>query len=256
MDGRLNALVTGVSRRAGIAAAVARALAADGWDICLTGWRPYDETMPWGRTDSELVDLVGELERSGARTDFFEADMERPDAAAEVVKTAVSALGPITALVVVHTHDTGGGLMDMTAANFDRHMAINARSTLLLAAEFTRQFDGPFGSGRIVTFTSGLPLKGSIAYAASKGALEWITVSAAAELAEQGIAVNAVNPGPNDTGWMSPAVHDHIRDTSPPGRVGQPEDAANLVAFLCSERGGWISGQVINSDGGWSSLRP
>ncbi|MEX0665502.1 MAG: SDR family oxidoreductase [Acidimicrobiia bacterium] len=255
MDGRLNALVTGVSRRAGIAAAVARALAAEGWDLSLTGWRPYDETMPWGRTDSDIDDLVDELAALGARADFVDADLERPDAPAEILKTAVSTLGPITALVVVHTHDTGGGLLDMTAADFDRHMAVNARSTLLLAAEFTRQFTGQFGTGRIVTFTSGLPLKGSIAYAASKGAVEWITGSAAAELTEVGITVNAVNPGPNDTGWMSPAVRDHISNTSPAGRAGRPEDAAHLVAFLCSEKGGWVSGQVINSDGGWSTLR-
>jgi len=158
-------------------------------------------------------------------------------------------------LVVVHTHDTGGGLADITADAFDRHMAVNARATVLLVAEFARRFTGAHGRGRVVTFTSGLPLVGSIAYAASKGAVEWITVSAAAELAPRGITVNAVNPGPNDTGWMSPDLRANVKGASPLGRIGQPGDAAALVAFLCSERGGWITGQVLTSDGGWSTLR-
>jgi 3-oxoacyl-[acyl-carrier protein] reductase len=134
-------------------------------------------------------------------------------------------------------------------------MAINARATMLLIAEFARQFDGPTGRGRIVTFTSGLPLKGSIAYAASKGAIEWITVSAAAELAERGITVNAVNPGPNDTGWMSDDIRRKVEQESPLGRIGRPQDTAELVDFLCSEHSGWITGQIHASDGGWSKLR-
>ena len=106
-----------------------------------------------------------------------------------------------------------------------------------------------------MTFTSGLPLKGSIAYAASKGAIEWITVSAAAELAERGITVNAVNPGPNDTGWMSDDIRRKVEQESPLGRIGRPQDTAELVDFLCSEHSGWITGQIHASDGGWSKLR-
>jgi 3-oxoacyl-[acyl-carrier protein] reductase len=134
-------------------------------------------------------------------------------------------------------------------------MAINARATMLLASEFARRFTGPPGRGRIVTFTSGLPLKGSIAYAASKGAIEWITVSAAAELAERGITVNAINPGPNDTGWMSEEVRSRIERESPLGRIGRPDDTAELIDFLCSEHSGWITGQILTTDGGFSKLR-
>jgi NAD(P)-dependent dehydrogenase (short-subunit alcohol dehydrogenase family) len=102
---------------------------------------------------------------------------------------------------------------------------------------------------------SGPPLRGEIAYAASKGAIEWLTLSAAAELAPRGIAVNAVDPGPTDTGWMTAEVAAAIAAQSPSRRVGRPEDAAELLAFLCSERGGWINGQVLRSDGGFSTLR-
>jgi 3-oxoacyl-[acyl-carrier protein] reductase len=132
---------------------------------------------------------------------------------------------------------------------FDRHMSVNARATLLLCAEFGRRFRGEHGAGRIVAFTSGA-LHGEVAYAASKAALERVVVAAAAELAPQGITVNAVDPGATDTGWMSPELYDRLRETTPLGRVGRPEDAAELVAFLCSPRGGWITGQTLVSDGG------
>ena len=95
-------------------------------------------------------------------------------------------------------------------------MAVNARGTLLLSAEFVRRFRGELGAGRIVNLTSGLPLAGEIAYAASKGAVEWITVSAAAECAARGITVNTMNPGPTDTGWMSGDLRERIRAESPP----------------------------------------
>jgi len=143
--------------------------------------------------------------------------------------------------------------MDATVADFDWHLAINARGVFILSAEFARRFKGP--SGRIVNFTSGLPLAGEIAYAASKGAIEWITVSSAAELASRGITVNAINPGPNDTGWMAARLRKQIAAKSPMGRIGSPDDAANVVAFLCSPGAGWITGQILQCDGGWSTLR-
>jgi 3-oxoacyl-[acyl-carrier protein] reductase len=255
MGQRPAVVVTGVSKRAGIGAAVVRKLIASGWDVAMTGWPPYDETVPWGRVQGATEELLALAVASGARAVAIEADLGDPDAPRSVFESAEESLGPITALVVVHTHDPGGGLFDVSAAEFDRHMAINARATMLLIAEFARQFDGPTGRGRIVTFTSGLPLKGSIAYAASKGAIEWITVSAAAELAERGITVNAVNPGPNDTGWMSDDIRRKVEQESPLGRIGRPQDTAELVDFLCSEHSGWITGQIHASDGGWSKLR-
>lgn len=103
-----------------------------------------------------------------------------------------------------------------------------------------------------MSFTSNLPQTGAIAYAASKGAIEWLTVSAATELGRDGITVNAVNPGPNQSGWMTAEIEKEAAARTPPGRVGKPEDAAGLVAFLLSNEGGWVNGQVISSDGGHS----
>jgi 3-oxoacyl-[acyl-carrier protein] reductase len=246
------ALVTGASRRVGIAAAVARALARDGWDVATTCWRPYNETEPWGSRPEEAEELVEELQALGARAGLYEDDLADPAAPARVLDAAEAAVGPLTALVNVHACSEQGGLLEATPEQFDRHLAVNARATLLLAAEFARRFRGEHGSGRIVNFSSGLPLAGEIAYAASKGAVEWLTVSSAVELGPRGITVNAIDPGPTDTGWMSPELKADVERGTPLGGVGTPEDAANVVAFLCSPGAGWITGQVIRSDGGFS----
>jgi 3-oxoacyl-[acyl-carrier protein] reductase len=248
------ALVTGVSRRAGIAAAVAQTLARDGWDVAATCWRPYDETEPWGSNPDEAKEIVEQLRALGVRAELYEDDLADAAAPVRLLDAAEAAVGPLTALVCVHAHSELGGLLDADAAQLDRHLTVNARGTSLLMAEFARRFHGEHGSGRMVTFSSGLPLTGEIAYAASKGALEWITVSAAVELGPLGMTVNAIDPGPTDTGWLSPELFDAVARATPLGRPGRAQDAAELVAFLCSERGGWITGQVLRSDGGFSLM--
>jgi 3-oxoacyl-[acyl-carrier protein] reductase len=101
-----------------------------------------------------------------------------------------------------------------------------------------------------VNFTSS-SLYGELAYGVSKAAVEALTVAAAMELAHA-ITVNAVEPGPTETGWITPELRERISAAVPLGRIGEPEDAAKLVAFLCSERAGWITGEIIYSDGGLS----
>jgi 3-oxoacyl-[acyl-carrier protein] reductase len=95
------------------------------------------------------------------------------------------------------------------------------------------------------------PMPGELAYTASKGALQAFTVQLAAEVAPLGITVNAVGPGPNDTGWMDDALRAELLPRFPMGRIGRPEDAAALVAFLCSEDAGWVTGQVVHAEGGF-----
>ena len=95
------------------------------------------------------------------------------------------------------------------------------------------------------------PMPGELAYVATKGAISAFTVSLAAEVASLGITVNAVDPGPTDSGWMTREVKDFLLPKFPMGRIGQPEDVARVVAFLASEDAQWITGQIIHSDGGF-----
>jgi len=250
-----NVLVTGATRRIGIAAAVVDRLARDGWNVATTGWRPFDATEPWGSNEAEAEEVVRSARAQGVRAEFREDDLSDPTAAERVVAWAADAVGPLDALVAAHAHSRTGGVVDTPLEEWDRHLEVNARGTFLLCSAFARRWSGEPGTGRIVTFTSGLPLPWEIAYAASKGAIEWLTVTAAAELAERGITVNAIDPGPTDTGWLNPELYELVRSESPLGRLGRPEDAAELVAFLLSPAGGWITGEVLHSDGGFSSIR-
>jgi 3-oxoacyl-[acyl-carrier protein] reductase len=90
-----------------------------------------------------------------------------------------------------------------------------------------------------------------LAYGATKGAIEAFTRSLAAAVMGKGITVNAVNPGPTDTGWISPEQRDVLLPRFPAGRIGAPEDVARLVAWLASPDAGWVTGQVIHSEGGF-----
>lgn len=156
-------------------------------------------------------------------------------------------------LILNHAYSTSQPFVDLTAEEIDRHLAVNVRGSLLLVREFARPHDGRPG-GRVILLTSGQhlgPMTREIAYAASKGALHQITASLADLLAEKGITVNAVNPGPTDTGWASPEEHAQVLRRMPLGRWGQPDDAARLIGWLASDDARWGTGQVISSEGGF-----
>ncbi|CAN5554936.1 SDR family oxidoreductase [soil metagenome] len=242
-------LVTGASRRIGIGAEVVRRLAGSGWDVFTTWWAPYDASMPWGSQPHEVDELLASTGAQG-----LQADLADPSAPTTVFEAANRAVGPIRALVNVHTYDPGGGIFKIDGSELDRHLAVNVRATYLLCREFAQRYDSGQGPGRIVNFVSGPPLVGSVAYATSKGAVHWMTLSIAGELASRGITVNAINPGPTDTGWMTPELKAQLDQASPGGRVSEPGDAANLVRFLLSDDGGWINAQLLHSDGGFSQL--
>ena len=231
-----NALVTGVSRRAGIGFAIARRLEDAGAQVFTQGWTPHDAAQPWGADETVAPSI--------------EADFSDAGAPADVVTAAREALGPLDVLVVNHARSGLGRLDELTAEQLDAFLHENVRASLLLVKEFAAQFEGD--SGRVVLITSGAHLAamtGEVAYAVSKGALAIATRTLAEELAERGITVNCINPGPTETGWGLADFDPSPR--MPFGRWGEPDDAARLVAWLCSDDGCWITGQVIDSEGGF-----
>jgi 3-oxoacyl-[acyl-carrier protein] reductase len=231
-----NALVTGVSRRAGIGFAIAHRLEEAGAQVFTQGWTPHDAAQPWGADEGFAPSL--------------EADFADPVAPARVVAAAREALGTLDVLVVNHARSGHGRLSELIAEELDAFLHENVRASLLLVKEFAAQFEGDHG--RVVLLTSGAhkgPMTREVAYAVSKGALAVATATLAEELAERSITVNCVNPGPAETGWGLAELEPKPR--MPFGRWGEPDDAARLVAWLCSEDGRWITGQVIDSEGGF-----
>jgi 3-oxoacyl-[acyl-carrier protein] reductase len=244
------ALVTGVGRRAGIGAALVAGLARDGWDVAFSYWRPYDDRMDWGRDEDAAAEIAETALGFGARALGIEADLARPETPAELLAQAGAELGAVRALVMAHAESVDSSILTTTVESFDRHFAVNARAVWLLIRAFAEQFAAPPGTGRIIALTSDHTAF-NLPYGASKGALERITVAAAHELAELGITANALNPGPVQTGWMTPETERDLARATALGRLGRPGDTADYVSFLCSDRGGWINGQVLHSNGGF-----
>lgn len=250
LEGR-NALVTGVSRRAGIGYAIARLLLDTGASAFVQGWTEHDAAQPWGPEPGGTEAVAREL-----GVPFAEADFADPTAPREVFEAATEAVGPLDILVVNHARSGDGRLADLTAAEIDAFLHENVRAPLLLVQEFAAGHDDARPGGRVVLMTSGqhlAPMPSEVAYAVSKGALHQATLTLAEELADRGITVNAVNPGPTDTGWGLADVDPAGR--MPFGRWGRPEDAARLVIWLCSDDAAWITGQTIDSEGGFRRWR-
>lgn len=245
-----NAVVTGASRKSGIGAAVARALAGAGHDVLITTFSAFDTAQPWGRND-DVAELLAELRTKGVRAEGLELDLSHRNAAETLFSHARNTLGDVQILVNNAAYSTQEALEGLTAESLDQHYAVNVRANALLCKAFAAQFRGSWG--RVVNLTSGQglgPMPDELAYAASKGAVEALTTSLSPTLAAKNITINAVDPGPTDTGWMTPELRAELATASLRGRVGLPEDAARLIAFLASEEAGWVTGQIIRSRGG------
>lgn len=233
-------LVTGVSRRRGIAAEVADRLRRSGWDLSTCGWPAHDDEQPWG---SDSTPLTGD-------PDWSAVDLADPEAAELLVSRHCERFGSLDALVAVHARSSDQDLAAVTAAELDASFAVNTRATILLV-----QAAAAAGVSRVVLFTTGVhrgPMPTEIPYAVSKAAIQGVTATLAAALAPLGATVNCINPGPNDTGWADAETHATIAGRMPLApRWGTPSDVAGLVEWLISDAGGWVTGQTIDSDGGW-----
>jgi NAD(P)-dependent dehydrogenase (short-subunit alcohol dehydrogenase family) len=245
------AVVTGVSRAAGIGFAVSRRLLALGAEVFVQSWTPHDARQPQGADPLGIDGVTGLLRAGGGRVEHLEADFADPAAPAAVIAAADAALGHVDILVVNHARSGLGTLAELTAPQLDAFLHENVRASLLLVREYAARHDGRDG-GRVVLMTSGQhlgPMSREVAYAVSKGALHQATATLADALVDRGITVNAVNPGPTDTGWEIAGWDP--RPVMPLGRWGTPADAARLIGWLCTDDAAWITGQIVNSEGGF-----
>ena len=232
------ALVTGAGREREIGTAICRALAAAGHAVAFT--------VPPGGDGSALAAELGAA--------AIETDLADPEAPTALLDAAQERLGALPAILVNNAaHSVNGGYAEMDAATLDVHYAVNVRAPVLLSCELARRH--PHGEpGRIVCLTSGQslgPMLGELPYATTKAALEMFVRQLAPEVMPLGITVNAVNPGVTDTGWVTEEIRAEVLARMPAGRIGSGEDAARLIAWLCSTDAAWVTGQVIGSEGGF-----
>jgi len=251
------ALITGANH--GIGAATARACAAAGANVFLT----Y-------RGDPAIEPVLHDIHGLGVRVEAWEADLGDPRAIPHLFERIEATLGPVDVLVNnaavgappadtfipqgTATQDWASRpIVTVTAASHDWHFAVNSRAVALMMAEFARRHIARGAAwGRIINLsTDGAPgFPGEVSYGASKAALESYSRAAAGELGRAGITVNVVAPGPIQTGWITPELEPQVAATIPLGRVGQPDDVADVIVFLATDQARWLTGQTLYVGGG------
>ncbi|WP_031510208.1 SDR family NAD(P)-dependent oxidoreductase [Streptomyces megasporus] len=252
-------LVTGAA--AGIGAATARAFAAQGARVAVHHL-PAQDPPPTGVRWEHAAPAAEAAEALAAESDgavAVAADLAEPDAARRLFDAVEERLGPVDVLVNNAAHcESPDTLAELTAGGLERHYRVNAIAPALLTAELarrTRDRTGRVGDGAgpcvvNVSTDAARAFPSQIGYGTSKAALEALTRAAALDLAPDGIRVNAVAPGPVQTGWIGEEMVEEVRSIVPLGRLGEPEDVADAVVFLASRQARWITGQVVQVSGG------
>ena len=241
------AIVTGAS--SGIGRATAARLGRDGFAL-----------LAVGLDDAALAAMCREIEQAGGRAVPFVADVTAADGPRSIVARAVQTFGGVDALVNAAGVIASGSVQETTDAGWDSMMDVNVRAPFRLIREAAAALTERRGSVVNVSSVAGLrSFPGIASYAVSKAAVDQLTRVAALDFAPKGVRVNAVNPGVVVTnlhrrGGMEAAKYaeflDRSKTTHPLGRPGQPEEIADLIAFLVSPTAGWITGETIAIDGG------
>jgi 3-oxoacyl-[acyl-carrier protein] reductase len=232
------AIVTGASR--GIGRAIAERLGHDGAYVVVN----------YSGNAEKAQEVVQAIAAAGSKAIAIQADLSNPDDIRHLFDETEKQFGHLDILV----NNAGTFVMkpaiDITLEEFDKVMSINVRGVFLALQEAARRIhDG----GRIVNLASNATIQ-SLAntsiYAASKAAVEQFTRVLAKELGTRQITVNAVAPGATETDMVPDVAREMVPKMTPLGRLGQPEDIADVVAFVVSEEARWITGQTIGVSGG------
>jgi 3-oxoacyl-[acyl-carrier protein] reductase len=242
LEGKV-AVVTGGSR--GIGAAIARRLAADGAKVVVC----------YARSPEAANVVVRQIKTAGGHATALHADLSDPDQVEPLFDGAQHAYGRVDILVNNAGAFEPRHLDDVDSGHYARLFDLNVRGPLLATVEAARRF-GPEG-GRVINISAKLARAvhpGATVYSASKAALEAMTRCHAHELGPRKVTVNAVAPGPTESDMLRAGLPDEARvplvQKTALGRIGEPEDIADVVAFLASDDARWITGQVIDATGG------
>jgi 3-oxoacyl-[acyl-carrier protein] reductase len=232
------AIVTGAS--AGIGRAIAERLAREGATVVVN----------YGKSADKAREVVHGIESRGGRAVAIQADVSKVAEARRLVRDTVRQFGRLDILVNNAGTMLEKSLVDTTEEEFDTIFALNARGPYFASQEAAKVMgDG----GRIVNMSSGgthLGIPGATAYLGTKGALEQFTKGLAYELASKGVTVNAVSPGTTDTAMLPDSLRETGPKMTPLGRLGKPEDIADVVAYVVSDQSRWLTGQTIQAGGG------
>lgn len=258
------ALITGANH--GIGAATARVLAARGVAVLCTYLRledPVDPATPElhrQRRASSAEGVVEEIRAGGGRAEAVEADLADPAVPARLFDIAEERLGPVDILVnnatgwvqdsfaARSTDHLGRPQQPVTAETFGQQFAVDSLAPALLIGELARRHRSRGAAwGRIVGLTSGgeLGFPEEVSYGAAKAAQTNYTMSAALELGDIGITANMVHPPVTDTGWVTDGVREFVASSSTHFHVADPAEVAETIAFLVSDAGGLVTGNVI-----------
>ena len=234
------AFVTGSSR--GIGAAIARKLAQDGAKLVLHA-----------RSHTAKADAVAaEIRSSGGTATALLGDLTEGETAQRLVREAHAVHGTLDILVLNAGGGTGGRATDLSIEAIDRTLALNLRSTILAAAEFVRLTQSE--QGRVIFISSGMathPAPGVSIGAASKAGAEAFIRSLAQEVGARGITCNSVAPGCTRTEMIAgQSWPNQVPPWTALGRLGEPQDIADIVAFLASDEARWITGVTLPANGG------